>query len=484
MTEKPENDAQAPDSPDTSRTEQPHGLDAPEAPEVPQAPEADEALQAPAAPEQPIAPRTTDAAQQAQEIPSNLGAGAAFSAAPPAPGQDTSQAAPSKRRAGILVAGIAIGALVGGVAGAGVTALTISSLTGQSAESYTREALTISNPDEATLVSAIAAKATPSVVTLEVSTNNAAGSGSGVIIDPDGYILTNNHVVTLDSGAQDATIRVFLSDGRILPGELIGTDPYADLAVVKVDASGLQALKFADSAKLNVGDLTVAIGAPLNLSSTVTTGVISALYRGITVGTAALPDGPTDQAPTDPGDLWNFDFENQQQSRTASGSITIPVIQTDASINPGNSGGALLDAQGDLIGINVAIASTASASETAGSVGLGFAVPSNLAKRVAEALIAGEPVSHGLLGVSVGDAAGEAGASQSGALVLEVTRGGPASKAGIQKGDVIVSIEGIPVTDGTALSGLVRYFPAGTDVKLEYIRDGKVQTTTATLGEL
>lgn len=398
-------------------------------------------------------------------------------------GQTAPRAAGS--RTGVFVAGIAAAALVGGIAGAGVTVVTMNQLSTQDVRDYSRETLTISNPDEATTVAAVAQKATPSVVTLQVSTSSGAGTGSGVIIDPNGYILTNNHVVTLETGANNATIRVVMSDGRILPGELVGTDPYADLAVVKVDAKNLPAVSFADSEKLNVGDLTVAIGAPLDLASTVTSGVISALYRGIIVGTADVPANPQDQ-PSDPNDLWNFDLnqEQQQQQQAASGSITIPVIQTDASINPGNSGGALLNARGQLIGINVAIASTASTQDTAGSVGLGFAIPSNLAKRVADSLIAGDEVSHGKLGVGITDAGSDAAAVQSGALIKDVTAGGPGAEAGLKAGDVVTSVNGIPVMDGTSLSALVRYHPAGTTVKIEYVRDGKVSTTSAKLGSL
>lgn len=408
--------------------------------------------------------------------------------AEPFAAQSNAQSAPTPRpnggvpRAGLIVAGIAIGAVVGGVAGAGVTALTIGQF-GSSSAATGRESLTITNPDDATIVTAIAAKAIPSVVTLEVVGQSGAGTGSGVIISEDGYLLTNNHVVALDSGGQDASIRVFLSDGRILQGTLIGTDPYSDLAVVKIDATGLTPITFADSAKLNVGDLTVAIGAPLNLANTVTTGVVSALYRGITVGSTEIDEAPDSAQPNNPEDLWNFEFD-QQQPQTTIGTVTIPVIQTDASINPGNSGGALLDSSGELIGINVAIASTASSSETAGSVGLGFAIPSNLAKRVAEELISGQAVSHGKLGVSVEDASGSADAQQSGALVREVTPGSAAAKAGIKSGDVIISVNGVPVQDGTALSGLVRYFPAGTQVEIEYVRNGKVNTAQVTLDTL
>ncbi|MEB4613381.1 trypsin-like peptidase domain-containing protein [Leucobacter sp. M11] len=299
--------------------------------------------------------------------------------------------------------------------------------------------------------------------------------------------------MTLDSTPRDQVgVRVFLSDGRILTGTIVGADPYSDLAVVKVEADDLQPIEMADSSTLGVGDLTVAIGAPLNLSSTVTSGVISALNRGITVGSTAVPEDPQQQEsqPSDPRDLWNFDFdrgpegEQEPQQQAPSGSITLPVIQTDASINPGNSGGALLDGEGRLIGINVAIASTSASGDTAGSVGLGFAIPVNLAQRVAESLIKGEAPSHGLLGVTVGDASGDARASQSGAMLGELTRGGAAEKAGLRSGDVVTSFDGIPVVDGTSLSALVRSVAGGTSVELGYLRDGKQKTVEVTLGTL
>lgn len=482
----------------------------PGAPEVPDEtgtfdhPEAPAALEAPETPQpadEQLEPSSAEPLEQSPMADSTAAAGEPAPAGQPAPAdqptpsgepaaadqQSTDAKARRKRssRSGALVAGIAAAALVGGIAGAGVTALTIGQFSGTDASNYSRETLTNANPKDATVISAVAQAAVPSVVTLEVSSENFGGSGSGVIIESDGYILTNNHVVS--GSTSETSIRVFLSDGRILPGEVIGTDPYSDLAVVKIDATGLPTIPFANSEKLNVGDLTVAIGAPLNLASTVTSGVISAMYRGITVGTAELEDAPQEQ-PNDPNDLWNFEFnqpkQREQDAPPNAGSITIPVIQTDASINPGNSGGALLNNEGKLIGINVAIASTAATEGTAGSVGLGFAIPSNLAKRVSEALIAGDKVSHGKLGVSVGDAAGDSEAMQRGALVQDVISGGAGDKAGLKKGDVVTSINGIPVTDGTSLSGLVRYYPAGTEVKIEYIRDGKVNTTKATLDSL
>ena len=405
-----------------------------------------------------------------------------------------------KNRTGALLAGLAIGALLGGIVGGGVAAV-VSSNTSAPVVAAGGGTLTLNNPDSATTISGVAAVATPSVVTLEVAGANASGSGSGVIYREDGYIITNAHVVTLDGAAgTDATIRVKLSDGRILDGDLVGVDPYADLAVVKVDADSLPAITVADSSELNVGDVTVAIGAPLNLANTVTSGVVSAMNRGISVGSPLIPQDPSaeeEQQPDDGGGEgslpWDFRFgtpddgsQGGQQQQSASGTVTLPVIQTDASINPGNSGGALLDADGALIGINVAIASTSSTSETAGSVGLGFAIPSNLAQRVADALIAGEQPSHGLLGASVVDSSQDTDDDRNvaGGLVVDVTADGAAEQAGLRSGDVITAVDGIPAVDGTSVSALIRVHEGGSTVSIDYSRGGKTGQTEATLGNL
>ncbi|QIK62250.1 PDZ domain-containing protein [Leucobacter viscericola] len=417
-------------------------------------------------------------------------------------------AATSKSRTGVLLAGLAIGALLGGIVGGGVAAV-VSSNSSNHSSSQASGTLTLNNPDSASTVSGVAAVATPSVVTLEVSGASASGSGSGVIYRKDGYIITNAHVVTLDGAAGDsAKIRVKLSDGRILTGKVVGVDPYADLAVVKVDADNLPAIKVADSTKLNVGDTTVAIGAPLNLSNTVTSGVVSAINRGISVGSPLIPQDGSDQQqqqPNDQGDQngqggqgtfpWDFRFgtpddgqsdESQQQQQSTAGTVTLPVIQTDASINPGNSGGALLNADGELIGINVAIASTSSSSGTAGSVGLGFAIPSNLAVRVADALIDGKQPSHGLLGASVVDSSQDTDADQNfaGGLVVDVASQGAAEKAGLKAGDVITKVAGVPAVDGTSVSALIRMNGGGSKVTIDYMRNGKAAQTEATLGTL
>lgn len=398
-----------------------------------------------------------------------------------------------KSRGGALLAGLAIGALLGGVTGGGVAAIVASNAAPQSsAQSSGSNTLTLHNAENATQISGVAAVATPSVVTLEVNGGSSSGSGSGVIYREDGYIITNAHVVTLDGATFDPQVRVKLSDGRILDGKVVGTAPYADLAVVKVDAENLPAIKVADSDKLNVGDLTVAIGAPLNLANTVTSGVVSAVNRGISVGSALVPQDPTPQEDDGGGSSpWDFRFglpgeEQQQQQQAAGGTVTLPVIQTDASINPGNSGGALLNGKGELIGINVAIASPTSSQGVAGSDGLGFAIPANLASRVADEIIDGEHPSHGLLGASVADSSQDTDedANHAGGLLVDVSRGGAADKAGLRSGDVITAVDGVPAVDGTSVSALVRMHPGGSTVKIEYTRGGEPHETEATLGTL
>lgn len=447
-------------------------------------------------PEQPaeVQPTTPLPGVAAAPLPPS---GAAFGVAPQAENPPALGAHP-KSRSGALVAGIAIGALLGGLVGGGTAAVVGANLPNQAQTVAASPAgtITLNNTDEVGTVAAVAAVATPSVVTLEVSGSQAAGSGSGVIYNEEGYIITNSHVATLDGAAgSDATIRVRLSDGRVFDGTLVGTDPFADLAVVRIEADQLTPISVGDSDRLNVGDLTVAIGAPLNLANTVTSGVVSALNRGIAVGTANLPN---DSDPSDEdgngnsGSPWDFRFgtpgegNQQQQSRTARAVVTLPVIQTDASINPGNSGGALVNANAELIGINVAIASNGGDSSTAGSDGLGFAIPANLATRVADAIIAGEQPSHGLLGASVDDSSRDTDddANRTGGLLQDLTPGGAAERAGLKVGDVIIAVNGIPVDSGTTLSAVIRMQEGGSEVTISYTRGGILKETTATLGTL
>jgi putative serine protease PepD len=405
-------------------------------------------------------------------------------------------AAPARttRRRGstMLVAGLAIGALVGGASGAGAFALMngLPSPASVSTGAAGSQNVTINDTSSVNRTTAVAAKASPSVVTIAVAGQDGAGTGSGIVLSADGYVLTNNHVVTLDGSASDPTVQVTDNSGKIYSAQIVGTDPVFDLAVIKLDgASGMTKMEYADSSKLNVGDDVVAIGAPLGLAGTVTDGIVSALNRSITVASSAVPDTTDgeDGSPGD-GDTWGFEIPGQEDNggSPASSSISLPVVQTDAAINPGNSGGALVNDEGELIGVNVAIASAGggSSSEQSGSIGVGFAIPSNVAERIASEIIEDGSASHGLLGATVGDASSVKGSTVAGAVINEVSRNGAAEKGGIRSGDVITSFNGVPVTGATDLTAQVRALAAGSTATVVYQRDGKEYTADVTLGEL
>jgi len=398
-----------------------------------------------------------------------------------------------KPRAGVKFAAIVVAAaLVGGVAGFGGGAL-LNGISNQNSTGVAQgpDTVTVNNPGSVNETTAVATAALPSVVTIEVAGSDQAGSGSGVVISDDGYVLTNTHVVTLGGAVADPTIRVTTSDGRIFTATVVGTDPIYDLAVIKLEgASDLTPIDFADSSKLNVGDTAVALGAPLGLSNSVTTGIVSALNRSIQIASSALPDSSSEdapqeeQAPEEGEGQGPFQFDLPgNTSQQSSESISIAVIQTDAAINHGNSGGALVNSKGELIGINVAIASSGS-SEESGSIGIGFAIPANIAQRVSEEIIAGGVASHGLLGASVRDAASVENAEVSGAYIAEVTDGGAAAAGGLKADDIVTAFNGVPITSASDLTAQVRAAAAGSDAKVTYIRGGKEYEIDVTLGEL
>ena len=377
----------------------------------------------------------------------------------------------ARARSSAVTVMLVVGALLGGVTGGSfaVWSLTQDGLVqnGQAAP----PTITVTNPMDATAITAVAATALPSVVTLQVQSAQAAGSGSGVIISPDGHIITNAHVVSVRGN--DQRIRVATSDGRLWQGTIVGEDPISDIAVIKIDTpEPLTPITVGDSSKLNVGDETVAIGAPLGLANTVTLGIVSALNRSITVGQSTPEDGPG---------LFDFDLPGGQTIGTQ---VSLPVIQTDASINPGNSGGALLNSSGELIGINVAIASNTSFQQTAGSIGLGFAIPVNYAMRVANDLITTGRASHGLLGATVTDAAFDLGATISGAYIDSVVPGGPADQIGLRAGDIVTSFNQLPITNRIDLTAQVRVLPGGATTTITYVRGGQTFTSQVTLAEL
>lgn len=298
---------------------------------------------------------------------------------------------------------------------------------------------------------AVAKEVSDSVVAIDVATSDGEAKGSGVVISDKGYIATNNHVI---SGAQQ--IQVTLASGAVYSAKVVGTDTTTDLAVIKLDnpPSDLKVAEFADSDDLAVGESVMAIGNPLGYDDTVTTGIVSALNRPVTV----------------------TDDDNN--------AIVTNAVQIDAAINPGNSGGPTFNAAGQVIGINSSIASTASSSGTAGSIGIGFAIPSNLVKRVANEIIDNGSVRHVVLGITIKSSSVEAdGVTRGCAQVQAVTDGGPASKAGVKAGDSIVAFNGKAVNNNYSLLGYVRASAMGDKVKLTVVRGGNTMDLEVTLDQ-
>ncbi|WP_243064167.1 S1C family serine protease [Humibacter sp. RRB41] len=399
-------------------------------------------------------------------------------------------------RAGLVITGFVLAGLLGGGVGAGVVGIYAANSSGtKTVASNGATNVTVNDAQNATDVTAVASKASPSVVTINATASSEAGTGSGVILTADGYILTNTHVVTLDGETGSATITVNTNDGKIYKAKVVATDPVLDLAVIKLQgASGLTPASFADSDKVNVGDTAIAIGAPLGLSGTVTNGIVSALNRSIQIASSAAPsqdqqdnggsgNGNGDNSPFN---FWNDQGGSSGQSSTDS-TISLPVIQTDAAINPGNSGGALLNAKGQVIGINVAIASASSSSDSSsqsGSIGVGFAIPSNVAQRVADEIVKDGKATSGLLGATVADSASSTDATTVGALIKSVTSGGAAAKAGLKAGDIVTNFNGHPITDATDLTAQVRALAGGSKASITYVRGGGNKSTDVTLGTL
>ncbi|WP_295017517.1 S1C family serine protease [uncultured Micrococcus sp.] len=345
-----------------------------------------------------------------------------------------------------------------------------------------------SQPVSDNAVGQAAATALPSVVTISATSGQGSGSGSGSIIDDRGHILTNTHVVTLGGATADADITVRTADGEVYAATVVGTDPVSDLAVIKVDAQGLTPIALGSSADLRVGDDAIAIGAPLGLPNTVTDGIVSTLDRTIAVASAAAPEEAEASAAPD-GERFRFEVPGAP-APTPQQDIYINVLQTDAAINPGNSGGALVNSRGELVGVNVAIASAG--GQESGNIGVGFAIPVDYARRVAEDLIREGSASHGLLGVAVtpqpadvqgGDEAARTVFSD-GARVETVTEGSPAAAAGLQEGDVITAVSDRTVSDTQSLTAVVREHRAQDTVTVHYTRDGQEATADVTLGAM
>jgi len=316
---------------------------------------------------------------------------------------------------------------------------------------------------------ATAAAVSPSVVSISVAGTSGSGQGSGVILDKSGHIVTNNHVVA--GGGEGAQISVTLNDSRSYAATIVGTDPSTDLAVIKVTNApdDLAPIALGDADALKVGDPVMAVGNPLGLAGTVTTGIVSALNRPVST--------QSQEQQTDPF--------GRQQSQAAREPVVTNAVQTSAAINPGNSGGALVNASGQLVGINSSIASLGSSAGTgsqSGNIGIGFAIPVNEAKSIADQLIATGSAKHAYLGVSSKDAAVEDGsAKRAAATVTQVVDGTPAADAGLKSGDSIVAVDGEAIDGSLSLVAQIRERSVGDTAKLTIIRDGKRQDVTVTL---
>lgn len=295
----------------------------------------------------------------------------------------------------------------------------------------------------------LAARVIPGVVSISVEAAGGSDTGSGFFLSSDGYVLTNNHVV--DAAANGGTITVAISNGKKYSAKIVGRDASYDLAVLKMDVTGAPTLQLGDSEKVQVGDAVIAIGSPLGLAGTVTSGIISAKNRPVTTGTGS-------------GE-----------------SSFINALQTDAAINPGNSGGPLVDATGAVVGINSAIASLgSSAGGQSGSIGLGFAIPINQAKKTAEQLIKTGSATYPIMGIAI-----DTRYSGNGALISSeangVTSDGPADKAGIKPGDLIIAIDGVEIASSDELIVAIRSRNVGDKVKIKFKRNAVTREVTVTL---
>ena len=364
---------------------------------------------------------------------------------PPAP----AAAAPERRRPGMAVVvatSLLAGALGAGLGAGAVIATDDDSPTGNGSSASAADVSTATLPDGS--VAKVAAKVLPSVVSIQFTGTAGSGTGSGVVIDDSGLIVTNNHVV--EEAANGGSLTVSFQDGTTTSAEIVGRDPSADLAVIRVDGvDNLVPAKLGNSDDLQVGESVIAIGSPLGLNGTVTTGIVSALNRPV------LPDP------------------------NSSDDSVLNAIQTDAAINPGNSGGALVNLDGELVGINSAIATLgASTGGQSGSIGLGFAIPVNEAKWISNQLISDGTAEHARLGVTVEPSTGDV----LGAQVGTVESGSAADKAGLAEGDVITEFGDQSIDSPDALVAAVRSIEPGTQVSITYVRDGQTHTVDAEMG--
>ena len=357
--------------------------------------------------------------------------------------EPTINGAPTKQSNSFFIIASLVIALVAGGVGATIGRTSSSNISGNfvsTEDAVERAPGSIAN---------LAARVIPGVVSISVSASGGSGTGSGFFLSSDGYVLTNNHVV--EAAATRGTITIAISTGKKYTAKIVGRDSSYDLAVLKIDVTGAPTLQLGDSDKVAVGDAVIAIGSPLGLAGTVTSGIISAKNRPVTTG-------------SDSGE-----------------SSFINALQTDAAINPGNSGGPLVDATGAVVGVNSAIASLgSSAGGQSGSIGLGFAIPINQAKKTAEQLIKTGSATYPIMGIAV-----DTRYSGTGALISSeangVTDGGPADKAGLKGGDLILEIDGVEINSSDELIVAIRSRNVGDKVKIKFKRNAITREVFVTL---
>jgi putative serine protease PepD len=312
---------------------------------------------------------------------------------------------------------------------------------------------------------AVARAVEPSVVSVRVAAGNSGDEGSGIVYDSKGHVLTNHHVIAAASNG--GQVQVVLSDGRAYTATIVGSDPSTDLAVLQVKnpPSELKPASFADSSAVKVGNPVMAVGNPLGLSDTVTTGIVSALNRPVRTQQETPNSDP---------------FGGSQSSGDA---VVTNAIQTDAAVNPGNSGGALVDANGRVIGVTSSIASLGSTGGQSGNIGLGFAIPSNEARDVADQLLKSGTVQHAFLGVTLRDGSVQLnGAERQAAVIQDVTSGTAAAKGGLRSGDSVVAVNGAPLEGADSLIAAIRALHPGSAVTLTVVRGGSTTDLKITLG--